>query len=128
MELRRINADNALPPQGGAYSNAVEISKHERMLFVSGQIPVELDGHVPDDFMEQGRLVWRNITAQLEAAGMTLDNVVKVNVFLSDRKFAMDNRALRHEVLGERCPASTVIVCDIFDAAWLLEIEVIAVA
>ena len=128
MELRRINADNALPPQGGAYSNAIEISKYERLLFVSGQIPVELDGHVPGDFMEQGRLVWRNISAQLDAADMTLDNVVKVTVFLSDRKFAMDNRALRREVLGERCPASTVIVCDIFDAAWLLEIEVVAAA
>ena len=52
MELRRINADNAPQPQGGAYSSAVEISKHERMLFVSGQIPVELDGEVP------ARLSW----------------------------------------------------------------------
>ena len=128
MELRRINAENAPLPQGGAYSSAVEISNPERMLFVSGQIPVDLDGAVPEDFMAQGRLVWRNVVAQLEAAGMTLDNVVKVNVFLSDRKFAMDNRALRHEVLGERCPALTVIVCDIFDAAWLLEIEVVAAA
>jgi enamine deaminase RidA (YjgF/YER057c/UK114 family) len=56
------------------------------------------------------------------------DNLVKVTIFLADRRVAMENRMVRQEVLGERAPALTVIVCDIFDEAWLLEIEAVAAA
>lgn len=59
---------------------------------------------------------------------MSLDNLVKVTVFLSDRRFGAENRAVREAVLGDRTPAMTVIIATIFDAAWLLEIEAIAAA
>ncbi|MBL4906308.1 MAG: RidA family protein, partial [Sneathiella sp.] len=62
------------------------------------------------------------------AADMTLDNLVKVTIFLSDRKFAMENRAVRADVLEDRKPALTVIITGIFDEDWLLEIEAIAEA
>ena len=99
-----------------------------RLLFVSGQIPVSGAGEVPDEFEAQARLVWRNIEQQVQAAGMTLDNLVKITFFLSDRKFAMANRRVREEVLGNRAVALTAIICDIFDPAWLLEIEALAAA
>ena len=80
------------------------------------------------DSTEQCRQVWRNIEAQLAAAGMTLANLVKVTTYLSDRKYNLANRAIRNEVLGEHSPALTVIIADIFDSEWLLEIEAIAAA
>ncbi len=59
---------------------------------------------------------------------MTLDNVVKITMFLADRNDGLVNRAIRQEMLGERRPRLTVIITGIFDAAWLLEIEAIAAA
>jgi enamine deaminase RidA (YjgF/YER057c/UK114 family) len=59
---------------------------------------------------------------------MTVQNIVKVTTFLGDRAYGKENRVVRKEVLGDLNPALTTIVCDIFDAAWLLEIEVIAAA
>ena len=56
------------------------------------------------------RLVWRNVSAQLGAAGMTVANLVKVTIFLSSREFATGNREIRQEVLGAHSPALTVII------------------
>lgn len=128
MKRQKINAAGTIPPLGGAYSNAFQIADFKRVVFVSGQVPMEPDGTVPDGFPAQARLVWRNVIAQLHAADMTIENVVKVTTFLADRAYGKENRVVRHEVLGDLCPAWTTIVVDIFDAAWLLEVEVIAAA
>lgn len=127
MNKRNLNAPDA-PELKTGYAQVTEIRDAVRTAYISGQIPMAQDGHVPSDFTEQCRLVWRNIEAQLRAADMTLDNLVKVTTFLSDRKYAAENRAVRREVLGERCPALTAIITGIFDEAWLLEIEAIAMA
>jgi 2-iminobutanoate/2-iminopropanoate deaminase len=127
MELRAVNADKAPKPAGG-YAQAVEISGATRTLFISGQIPVDVKGECPADFTAQARLAWRNVTAQLAAADMGVENLVKVTTFLSDRKYALENRQVRHEVLGNHAPALTVIIAGIFDEAWLLEIEAVAAA
>jgi enamine deaminase RidA (YjgF/YER057c/UK114 family) len=104
----------------------MEVSGHAKLLLVSGQIPVALDGTVPSGFAAQARLAWANVEAQLRAADMTLDNLVKVTIFLSDRRHADENRQIRLEALGGRTPALTCIITGIFDAAWLLEIEAVA--
>lgn len=127
MEKRKFNAADAPLPVGG-YSQAIEVRSVERTLYVSGQVPVTADGTLPTTFAEQARLAWRNVEAQLNAADMSLDNLVKVTIFLSDRSFAMENRTVRAEVLKDRAPAMTVIIARIFDSAWLLEIEAIAAA
>ena len=59
---------------------------------------------------------------------MTLDNLVKVTTFLSSRDHALANREIRLRRLAGRQPALTVIVAGIFDEAWLVEIEAVAVA
>ena len=128
MKRQKINAAGTIPPLGGGYSNAVQISEFKRVVFVSGQVPMEADGTVPEGFPAQCRLAWRNVEAQLRAADMSIENIVKVTTYLGDRAFGMENRVVRHEVLGDLCPAWTALVVDIFDAAWLLEIEVIAAA
>ena len=127
MEKRAINAPDAPQPAGG-YAQAVEIGGGRRTLYISGQIPQTVDGKVPDGFADQCRLAWANLVAQLRAADMSLDNLVKVTTFLSDRRFGLENRAIRQEVLGDRRPALTAVITGIFDAAWLVEIEGVAVA
>ena len=127
MKRRDINASNAPQPAGG-YSQAVELTGATRIVLVSGQIPAAADNKVPGDFEAQARLAWENLIAQLHAAYMTLDNLVKVTIFLSDRKYIPDYRRVRQEVLAGRKVALTTIITGIFDEAWLLEIEGIAAA
>ena len=124
---RFINAPDA-PAAAGGYSQAVEVSGATRLLHVSGQIPVGADGGVPASFSAQCHLAWANIGAQVRAAGMTMDNLVKVTTFLSDRRYAAENGEVRRTVLGGRKPALTVIIAGIYDEAWLLEIEAVAAA
>ncbi|MGH8177739.1 MAG: RidA family protein [Steroidobacter sp.] len=125
MKTRPINATDA-PAASGGYSQAIELRTPNRVLYISGQIPVDLEGAVPEDFAAQCRLVWANIAAQLRAADMSLDDLVKVTTFLSDRRHAAENSRIRREVLGERSPALTIIITGIYDPNWLVEIEAIA--
>ncbi len=126
MNLRPVNAPDA--PPAPTYHQAMEVENASRILFVSGQIPAAVDGSVPESFEEQSRLAWRNVVAQLRSAGMTLDNLVKVTIFLSDRKYITDYRRTRDEALGGRKVALTTIITGIFDEKWLLEIEAVAAA
>ena len=125
MQTRPINASDAAAPVGG-YPQALEVRDFKRLLVISGQIPVRPDGALPEDFAAQCQVAWSNVEAQLRAAGLTLDNLIKVTIFLSDRRYALDNRRVRQEVLGARQVALTVIITEIFDAKWLLEIEAMA--
>jgi 2-iminobutanoate/2-iminopropanoate deaminase len=127
MKVTSVNSPSAPRPAGG-YSQAVDISGAQRFLYVSGQIPETTTGHVPADFPMQARLVWRNVLAQLDAAGMSVSNLVKITTFLSSREFAIANREIRLEVLGAHRPAVSVIIPGIFDEKWLLEIEAVAAA
>ena len=126
MITREISAADA--PVAPTYAQVMEVSGATRFIFISGQIPVTKDGHVPESFEEQSRLVWANVMAQLRVAAMTVDNLVKVTIFLSDRKYIADYRKTRDEALGGRRIALTTIITGIFDEKWLLEIEAVAAA
>ena len=127
MNITAHNAPSA-PQPVGAYSQALAVEGSGRWLFISGQIPVSPSGEVPGDFRAQARLVWSNVFAQLEAAGMGAANLVKVTTFLASRDHAVANREVRQDFLGSHAPALTVIIAGIFDEQWLIEIEAVAAA
>ncbi len=127
MNLEAINAITA-PEAAGGYSQALEVRDAQRLLFISGQIPETRAGEIPEGFRSQAELVWAHVRAQLEAADMSIANLVKVTTFLSSREFAIANPEVRKTVLGNHAPALTVIITGIFDEQWLLEIEAIAAA
>jgi 2-iminobutanoate/2-iminopropanoate deaminase len=122
MPKQAINANEH------SYAQAQLVSSPSRWLFISGQVPADANGDVPKTFEAQCRLAWRNVQAQLAAAGMAVTDLVKVTVFLSDRKYRAANAAVRKEVLGAHTPALTIIITGIYDEEWLLEIEAIAAA
>lgn len=127
MQVTLINSPLAPQPAGG-YAQAVALADYQQLLFISGQIPVTVDGVIPEGFAAQAHLAWQNVIAQLESAGMTIANLAKVTVFLASRTYTMENRRVRQAVLGEHKVAMTVIIADIFDERWLLEIEAVAAA
>lgn len=117
-----------IDPTPASYAQAMEVTDARRLLFVSGQVPADEADHVPEHFADQARLAWRNLFARLEAADMGPDDLVKVTIFLSDRRYREENAAVRREMLGDRSPALTIIIAGIWDEQWLLEIEAIAAA
>ncbi len=92
MEI--ISTDKA-PGAIGPYSQAI---KANGMVFCSGQIPIDTatGQFVSHDISEQTEQVLKNLSAVLEAAGSSLDKVVKTGVFLSD----MNDFAAMNEVYG----------------------------
>lgn len=127
MHRRDINAPDA-PAPASPYTQAVEITGATRMLHISGQVGAMPDGTVPADMEAQTRLVWANLEAQLRAAGMSLDNLVKTTMILPDLADLAITRKVRAEVLGARRPASTLIVGGLANPAWKIEIEAVACA
>lgn len=115
-----------IEPTGAAYSQAYAVSGPKRFVFVSGQVPEDERGYVPDTFREQCFLTWQNIETRLKNAGMTLQNIVKITIFLASRQYRNENFDVRNEVLGNHQPAMTIVIAGIYDDQWLLEIEVVA--
>ena len=68
VHARSAMQRKVIEPQSGSYAQAVEISGPSRFLFVSGQIPEDAKGRVPDNFPDQARLAWKNVEAKLAAA------------------------------------------------------------
>jgi enamine deaminase RidA (YjgF/YER057c/UK114 family) len=127
MQRRDINAADA-PAPAGQYTQAVEVTAATRTLYISGQVGVAADGSIPSDAEAQSALAWRNLQAQLRAAGMGLENLVKITTIVPDWADLTAVRAGRASVLGEHRPASTLIVGGLSNPAWKVEVEAIAVA
>jgi enamine deaminase RidA (YjgF/YER057c/UK114 family) len=109
-----------------AYSHAVEVGQG-RLLFGAGQVGVDPDGAIGDGIEAQARFVWRNIQAVLASAGMRIENIVQLNVFLIDRADYPAARLVREEVLGDHRPASTLLyVSGLSNTDWRIEIDFIA--
>ncbi|MFD0856857.1 RidA family protein [Actinomadura adrarensis] len=117
-----------LPESSPAYTHGTLVTGAGRTLFVSGQPPWTTVGDIPGDFAGQCRLAWENVKTVLAEAGMTVRNLAKVTIYLSDRRYRALNSEIRAEVLGDHRPAVTIIITGIYDEAWLLEIEGVAVA
>lgn len=96
MARRKIVSTGNAPRAIGTYSQAVRAGD---TIYVSGQIPLDPETMdlVGGDFRSQVVRVFENINAIAQAAGCTLSDVVKLNVFITDMsKFATVN-----EVMGE---------------------------
>ncbi len=115
------------PPVSG-YSHAVSFTGP--MVVISGQIPLDADGHLvgPEDPPAQIRQVFRNLQSALAAAGASMTDVVKLTVFLTDLSDLNDFRAVRDEFVDvARPPASTLVqVSSLVDPAWRVEVEALA--
>jgi 2-iminobutanoate/2-iminopropanoate deaminase len=89
--MRDAVSTPAAPAAIGPYSQAVRAGS---LLFVSGQIALDpkTGAMVPGDVAAQTHQVFRNLSAILEAAGSSLDRVVRVGVYLADmNEFAAMN-------------------------------------
>lgn len=121
--LKKISTDNA-PKAIGPYSQAVLCGD---MLYTSGQIALSpVSGQlVGESITEQTEQVMKNLSAVLEAAGTSFDNVIKTTCFLSN----IADFAAFNEVYGKyitSAPARSCVAVKDLPKGALVEVEVIA--
>lgn len=120
-----INTDNA-PEPIGPYNQAI---KSGHLLYTSGQIPIDptTGKMVSGGIREQAIQVLENLKAVLEAAGSTLDDVIKTTVFLADMADFPELNTLYAEYFGEdNAPARSTVQVAALPKGALVEIEAIA--
>lgn len=127
MSPIRTHVPDDVAPPFASYAHGVEIDGPARWLFGAGQVGVDVDGRPGDGIAEQAELVWRNIERVLASAGMRIENVVQLTMYLVDRDDRVEARRVRDEALGEHRPASTLLfVSGLSDPAWRIEIDFVA--
>jgi 2-iminobutanoate/2-iminopropanoate deaminase len=110
------------PAPAGPYSHAVVANG---FVFISGQGPVNPEtGAAPDAFADQVRQTFENVQTILEAAGSSLDDVVKVNAYVTDlTRFAAFNEVYK-EFFQDDPPARTTVGAALLGI--LVEVDCIA--
>ncbi|HYE08766.1 MAG TPA: Rid family detoxifying hydrolase [Patescibacteria group bacterium] len=109
----------------GPYSHAVE---SKDLVFLSGQTPIDSQTGklVEGDITDQTEQCFKNLFNVLEAAGLTPDNVEKVNVFLTDMSNFTAMNAVYSKQFSSPYPARTTIGVAALPLGAQVEIEMIA--
>lgn len=123
----RALAPASIRPPFARYSHGVEVPAGRRLIFCSGQLGIAADERVPEDAGEQAELCFANIAAILAEAGLSLQDVVRINAFVTDRAHMRPYMAVRDRMVGDPPPASTLMIVSGFTRPeFKVEIEVIA--
>jgi len=125
---RVIRTDKAPAPfQGAPYSQGIG---HGDLVFVSGQLGVDAaSGQVVEGgIAEQTEQVMKNVSAILEAAGTSLENVVKATIFLVDLADFQGMNEVYGRYMGDEPPARATFQVAALPSGALVEIEAIAAA
>jgi len=112
------------------YTQGVRVTGADTILFLSGQVAYDKDGGVlhRGDFKGQARQAFRALKALVEAAGGTMDSVVKLNTYVTDVRYRADLIPVRQEFFAKKSPASTLVeVSALAHPDWMIEVEAIAV-
>jgi len=126
MSIKLHNPATIAPPFS-CYSHGASASGNARWLYISGQIGVTPDGVVPDDPEEQIRLAWENLIAVLNDAGMTVDDLVKVDGFITRPDMVSAYRKERERRFSGHATATTmVIVAGLAEPNLLVEVQAVA--
>ena len=123
--MKFISTNNA-PQAIGPYSQAVEANG---LIYTSGQIGLTPEGLFPAlDVAGQMHQVMKNLTAVLDASGVTLNEVIKTTIFLTD----MDDFATVNDIyasyFGTHRPVRSTVAVKTLPANALVEIDCVALS
>ena len=128
MPTKKIVSSDQAPKAIGPYSQAVDLGD---LVFLSGQIPLDpVTGQIvgAGDIQAQAERVLQNLQGVLQAAGMTLANVVRTTVFMIDlAEFPKMNEVYARAFGAHRPARTTVEVSGLPGDGLLVEIDAVAV-
>ena len=128
MDQEVVRTEDAPAPcQGAPYSQAI---KAGGLVFVSGQVSIAPGSPDPvsDEIGAQTEQVFTNLRAILEAAGTSLDRVVKTTVYLRNLGDFQEMNEVYRKYVGDLPPARATIEVSALPAGSLVEIDAIALA
>ena len=129
MTKRQIRTDNVREPMGH-FSQAIEVEAGGKLVFISGMTARRADGSIAGigDIEAQTRQVCENIKSAVEAAGGTMDDICRVDVYVRNIEHFDKIHKVRREYFKAPAPASTMVeVSKMVSAEYLIEINAIAV-
>ena len=91
-------------------AHGVEVPAGARLLFTNGQVGTKPDGVTPEATADQAEVIFGRLKAILEAANMTLGDVVRFDVYLTDQADVKTFVEVRDSLMGDHKPAATLLV------------------
>ena len=114
----------------GHFSQATAIAARGKLVFISGMTARKADGTIAGvgDITVQTRQVCENVKAAVEEAGGTLDDIMRVDVYVRNMEHFDAIHKVRRDYFKAPAPASTMVeVCKMTSPDYLIEINAIAV-
>ena len=127
MEKKIILSSEKIPAAIGPYSPALKVGK---LMFISGQIPVDPESGdlIKGDIQKQAKQIFSNLTTLLDVYSLTLKNIVKTTVFLTDMNNFSEFNEVYAQYFTEEFPARSCIEVARLPKDAEVEIEAIAIA
>lgn len=123
--MKKVICSEKAPGAIGPYSQAIEANG---MVFISGQLPIDAaTGVMPDGVEAQARQSLENVKHILEAAGLTMADIVKTTVFLQDMSLFSGMNTVYATYFEGAFPARSAVAVKALPKDALVEIECIAV-
>ena len=122
---RRVTSPRVAEPPPGRYSHCQRVGNH---VYISGQISVDKKGNLVggSNAYKQAKTCFNAIKALMEAAGGTVNDVVKINMYTTDMRYQPDIWKARSETFSDDFPTSTLLaIAQLFSPDLLVEIEAI---
>jgi 2-iminobutanoate/2-iminopropanoate deaminase len=129
MPKKQISSDKIRQPSGH-FSQATMVEGRGRMVFISGMTSRRADGTIAGigDIEAQTRQVCENLKSAVEAAGGTMDDICRVDVYVRNMEHFDLIHKVRREYFKPPAPASTMVeICKMTSPEYLIEINAIAV-
>lgn len=123
--MKKVISTTKAPAAIRPYSQAIEANG---FVFASGQIPVDPEtGVIPEEIEAQAEQVMKNMKNLLEAAGTSIDQVVKTSVFIKNMDDFATINSIYAKYFEKDCPARSCVEIARLPKDVLLEMEAIAV-
>src|SRR5437660_6987723 len=129
MPKQQIRSDKLRQPSG-VFSHATVIEAKGKLVFLSGMTARRADGTIAGlgDIEAQTRQVCENLKAAVEAAGGTMDDICRVDVYVRNMEHFDKIHKVRREYFKVPAPASTMVeITKMTSPEYLIEINAIAV-
>lgn len=124
--MKNVISTDKAPAAIGPYSQAIKCGS---MVYVSGQLPLDpATGKMPEATPDQARQCLTNIKSILEAAGTSLDKVVRVGIFMTDLADFKPVNEVYATFFTADCPARATVQVAALPLGAKIEIEAVAEA
>ena len=129
MAKKQVQSEKIRTPSGH-FSQAISIEAKGKLVFISGMTSRRADGTIAGigDIEAQTRQVCENLKAAVEAAGGTMDDICRVDVYVRNMEHFEKIHKVRREYFKAPAPASTMVeIAKMTSPEYLIEINAIAV-